>query len=97
MRFRIAHGTNCSRPRTDMPNNVCESASERPPTIEETTAPLSPLDEPEEPSDLDDFNGPCTDDDSRWEVFIPDDDEFDPLPDPGDFWTTQDGDEEGVR
>jgi hypothetical protein len=42
----------------------------------------------EEPSDLDFDDVPCTDDDdeSRWEAFIPDEDEWDPAPDPGDFW-----------
>ena len=59
--------------------------------------PLEPLPdepselEPEEPSDLSDLEFeemPCTDDDdARWEVFIPDDDERDPVPEPGDFWT----------
>ena len=47
--------------------------------------PLTPVEEPDEPSDLDDFDGPSIDDDSRWDVFIPDDDERDPLPDPSDF------------
>jgi hypothetical protein len=47
--------------------------------------------EPTEPSDLDCEDMPCTDDageddDSRWDVFIPDDDELDPQPDVGDFW-----------
>ncbi len=47
--------------------------------------------EPEDQSDLDFSDMPCTDDgggsdDSRWEAFIPDDDESDPQPDPGDFW-----------
>ena len=52
--------------------------------------------EPAEPSDLSDLeyeDFPCTDDggdgddddDSRWEVFIADDDERDPEPDPDDF------------
>lgn len=61
--------------------------------IEEFTDPVAPLEEPDEPSDLDeleDVDGPCTDEDSRWDAFIPDDDELDPLPDPGDFWTAQD-------
>jgi hypothetical protein len=59
--------------------------------IEDISARDPPSDEPEEPSDPDDYDAPCTDeDDSRWDVFIPDDDEFDPLPDPSDFWTTQD-------
>ena len=48
--------------------------------------PLSPLEEPDDSSDLDDFDLPHTDDDSRWDVFIPDDDERDPLPDLNDFW-----------
>ena len=41
----------------------------------------------EEPSDLDFDDMPCTDDgdESRWEAFIPDEDEWDPEPDPGDF------------
>jgi hypothetical protein len=29
-------------------------------------------------------------DDSHWDVFIPDDDEIDPLPEPGDFWIEPD-------
>jgi hypothetical protein len=45
-----------------------------------------PPDGPDEASDLDDFDVPCTDaDDESWEVFIADDDERDPLPDLGDF------------
>ena len=42
----------------------------------------------DEPSDLDFDDMPCTDDgdESRWEAFIPDEDEWDPEPDPGDFW-----------
>jgi hypothetical protein len=44
--------------------------------------------EPDDASDLDYEDVPCTDDgdDSRWEAFIPDEDEWDPQPDPGDFW-----------
>jgi hypothetical protein len=49
-----------------------------------------PTESPEEDSDqddLDDFDHPCTDvNDLRWDVFIPDDDERDPLPEAGDFW-----------
>jgi len=41
---------------------------------------------PPEPSDWEPLDIPCTDDDSSWDVFIPDDDEEDPLPGPGDFW-----------
>jgi hypothetical protein len=47
----------------------------------------TPLDEPhelEEPSDLDDFGMPQIDD-ACWDVFLPDDDEYDPLPEPDDF------------
>jgi hypothetical protein len=42
--------------------------------------------DPEDGSELEYEEIPCTDDDSRWEAFIPDQDEFDPVPDPGDFW-----------
>jgi len=41
---------------------------------------------PIEPSDLEAPDIPCSDDDSAWEVFIPDEDQRDPLPDPSDFW-----------
>jgi len=57
---------------------------------EETNDPLAPFDEPDEPSDLDDFDGPGADEDSRWDAFLADDDEFDPLPDANDFWIQQD-------
>jgi hypothetical protein len=43
---------------------------------------------PDGPDDAHDF--PIPDDDSQWDVFIPDDDEIDPLPDPGDFWIEPD-------
>jgi hypothetical protein len=54
--------------------------------------PLAPVEEPEEPSDLDNFDIPQGDDDSRWDVFIPDEDERDPQPDPGDFWIDEPAD-----
>jgi hypothetical protein len=44
-------------------------------------------------TDLDYVEMPCTDgvipeeDDRRWEVFVPDEDEWDPQPGPGDFQT----------
>jgi hypothetical protein len=41
--------------------------------------------EPAAPYDI-----PLHDDDSPWDVFIPDDDEIDPLPEPGDFWIEPD-------
>jgi hypothetical protein len=43
-----------------------------------------PFDEPEDSSDLEDLDF-GDDDDARWDVFIPDD-EYDPEPDPSDFW-----------
>lgn len=51
---------------------------------------LGPND-PREPSDLEFTDIPCTDaggdvDESQWEAFLPEDDEWDPLPAPGDFW-----------
>jgi hypothetical protein len=48
-----------------------------------------PADEPDDPSDVDDFDVDQDDDDARWEVFIPDDDEYDPAPDPSDFWNDE--------
>ncbi|MEX2317909.1 MAG: hypothetical protein WD669_12200 [Pirellulales bacterium] len=53
--------------------------------------PFWPEVEPEEPSELEDPNIPCTDDDPRWDVFLPDDDPYEPLPEPGDFWIDVDG------
>jgi hypothetical protein len=56
-------------------------------------------DEPAEPSDLDYEEMPCTDDgdDSRWEAFIPDEDELDLEPEAGDFWIENRGDFMGGR
>ena len=58
----------------------------------------SDLEEPADPtdvSDLDFADMPCTDggdgDESQWEAFIPDEDQWDPEPDPGDFWIENDG------
>jgi hypothetical protein len=48
--------------------------------------PLMPPDEPEEPSDLEEPRIPGTDDDPRWDVFLPDGDPYEPMPEPGDFW-----------
>ena len=50
---------------------------------------LPPEDVPAEPSDLDIDHPPIVADDTDWEVFIPDDDQCDPLPEPGDFWIQQ--------
>ena len=58
--------------------------------------------EPDEASDLDFADMPCTDDidgddgdDTRWEAFIPDEGETDPEPDPGDFWIETESRAEG--
>jgi hypothetical protein len=44
------------------------------------------FDDPEDPSDLEDFD--FGQDDSDLDVFIPDD-EYDPDPDPNDFWNEE--------
>jgi hypothetical protein len=49
-----------------------------------------PVEDPDDPNDLDKY-GPSIDDDC-WDAFIPDDDERDPLPDPGDFWGSEESD-----
>jgi hypothetical protein len=54
---------------------------------EQLRDPHVPQERPEEPDDPDSFPIP---DDSHWDVFIPDDDEVDPLPEPGDFWIEPD-------
>lgn len=35
--------------------------------------------------------GPSPLDDDAWEAFVPDDDQCDPLPEPGDFWIEREG------
>jgi hypothetical protein len=63
----------------------------------------TPPAEPDDLSDLDYADIPCTDDgsdlsdgdpsdDRRWDAFIPDEDQRDPAPEPGDFWI-ENGDE----
>ena len=47
--------------------------------------PEDPGPELEDPDGLEIDNSPDLDEDD-WDVFIPDDDERDPLPEPGDFW-----------
>ncbi len=37
------------------------------------------------PRDFEDRT-PLEIEDDRWDAFLPDDDQLDPLPDPGDFW-----------
>jgi hypothetical protein len=51
--------------------------------------PFSPMPEPDDAADAD-SPYPSVDDDSKWDVFLPDDDELDPLPCPGDFWIEPD-------
>jgi hypothetical protein len=64
-------------------------------TVRFFAQPPEPDPEPDEPDDfgdLDDQDMPCTDHgDSCWDAFIPDDDERDPEPDPGDFWIEGEG------
>jgi hypothetical protein len=50
----------------------------------------SPFDEPDHSPDAADVDPLSADDDARWDVFLPDDDEVDPLPEPGDFWFDDD-------
>jgi hypothetical protein len=84
----IAHA---QRPRRSR-SKLCGSgrSPDRPPAEPPPNQPneIEPEpDEPADPSDLEFEELPCTDDDdSRWEAFIPDDDERDPEPAPGDFW-----------
>jgi hypothetical protein len=61
---------------------------------EQLRDPCLPHDWPDDPDDPHGF--PIPDDDSHWDVFIPDDDEIDPLPDPGDFWVEPE-DQQGAR
>jgi hypothetical protein len=58
---------------------------------EQVSPPSQPPNEHEEspPSDADVHSFP-PDHDPRWDVFLPDDDEIDPLPEPGDFWVDDD-------
>jgi hypothetical protein len=42
--------------------------------------------ESEEPSDLEDIDP----DDDRWDAFLADEDELDPIPELGDFWAQDD-------
>lgn len=48
-----------------------------------------PAEEPVEPDDPE-FEDLPHQDDARWDVFLPDDDQRDPQPEPGDFWTETD-------
>ncbi len=57
--------------------------------------PVAPDPELSDPDDLE-IDDPLGGDDAYWDVFIPDEDECDPLPEPGDFWV-EDRQESGVK
>jgi hypothetical protein len=66
------------------------ATAERIVSREQVSPPSQPPDEHDQsPADADVDSFP-PDDDSRWDVFVPDDDEIDPLPEPGDFWLDDD-------
>lgn len=75
-------------------------AADQPPKRRPPTQPPPPEDfplaspfEPAEPSDLEEIDVPWTDA-AYWDVFIPDDDQYDPLPDHDDFFGSM---ERGAR
>ena len=47
-------------------------------------------DDPPDFSSEDEDATPLEFDDDPWEAFLPDDDQADPLPEPGDFWIESD-------
>ena len=55
---------------------------------EQRTGAPQPAEEPHDDCEPDALDLLAVDDDSQWDVFLPDD-EIDPLPDPGDFWLDQ--------
>jgi hypothetical protein len=59
-------------------------------TDKQASRTSSSFDGPEQPSEDPEVDFLAGDDDSRWDVFLPDDDEIDPLPEPGDFWLDDD-------
>jgi hypothetical protein len=99
--------------KTDLPASDFSDAEscEMDPAKIPTTEPPPPDDASDldasdlDVSDLDDVpydDVPCTDgsddyDDAQWETFVPDEDERDPLPDPGDFWVEGNQDKETGR
>jgi hypothetical protein len=46
----------------------------------------SPLEEPDEPSECDDLLMPWDGDDPRWDTILPEEEPYERLPDPSDFW-----------
>jgi hypothetical protein len=53
--------------------------------VDDWQSPDGGSSEPDESSDLDDPIRPMFDDD-RWDVFLPDEEPYEPRPEPGDFW-----------
>jgi hypothetical protein len=53
--------------------------------VNDWQSPCGEPGEPDESSDLDDPISPMFDDD-RWDVFLPDEEPYEPRPEPGDFW-----------
>lgn len=81
---RITHPTQATlehgdRNQIDLPYDVPDS--------------LVPLDDSDEWSDLDDSDPSFEQDDEPWEVFVPDDDQRDPQPEPDDFWGSDEADD----
>ncbi|MCA9229788.1 MAG: hypothetical protein KDA57_03995 [Planctomycetales bacterium] len=57
-----------------------------------TQEPDSNFIEPAEDQAFDwDDRAPAEPADDRWDAFLADDDQLDPLPEPGDFWIDSDG------
>jgi hypothetical protein len=76
------------RPHSDSPDAAPSLRHAGPSSLPEV-GPVSPGPEYDDGSD-DDFDAPTDDDDAKWDAFLADDDELDPLPDYGDFWLDQD-------
>jgi hypothetical protein len=77
-RAKSATARNQSTTEPAMMNSVFVEQREQ---LRDPRLPSNGSDEGDEPGHF-----PMPDDDSQWDVFIPDDDEIDPLPEPGDFW-----------
>jgi hypothetical protein len=82
----------------DLPFSQPETRSPKAPVVdgksminsEQLSYPWSSSFDDSDPSPDADVDDVSADDDSRWDVFLPDDDEIDPLPEPGDFWAGDD-------
>jgi hypothetical protein len=71
----------CARPISDFDRGHID----QPYDVPDSTAPVE---EPDEPSNLEDFD--AAPDDECWDVFIPDEGEYELEPDPSDFWGATD-------